>query len=828
MKKADDLKAKNSFTSYFNTKDVEGIKKTIVNHLLSFQGRDPDRAGTTDIYKALAYTMRDFLVENWINTQQSYYTKKQKRVYYLSLEFLIGRSLGNSLFNMGFYDKVNQAVDELGFDLAAVREEEEDAALGNGGLGRLAACFMDSIATMKIPGYGYGINYDFGLFHQNFIDGYQVESPDNWLRYGSPWEFDRTHPLYAVNFYGNVNSYIDNKGRYRSEWVNTDTVMANPCDVLIPGYGNNNVINMRLWRAKASRELDLNYFGKGDYIGAVHNKVKSETISKLLYPPDDESAGRELRLKQQYFFVAATFQDIFRRYVKHNKGFKDFSDKVAVQLNDTHPSIAIPELMRLFMDDHGMGWEESWDICVKTFAYTNHTLMPEALETWTVELFGKVLPRHLQIVYEINHRFLDQVGKKYPAQNGLLRNMSIIDEGPPQRVRMSHLAIVGSHSVNGVAELHTELIKTRLFKDFYQFYPERFNNKTNGITPRRWLLKCNTRLSSLIKESIGEGWITELGQLKQLEKFAEDAAFQDKFYAAKLANKQRLAPVIKSLCGVEVNTDSIFDVQVKRVHEYKRQLLNLLHVIALYQRIITRPDEEVVPRTVIFAGKAAPGYYKAKLIIKLINSVAEVVNQDPRVGDKLKVVFIPNYGVSLAEKIIPAADLSEQISTAGTEASGTGNMKFALNGALTIGTLDGANIEIREEVGSENIFIFGLTAEQAEWEKRAPKRTPQQIYQQSDEIRQVIDAIGQGCFSKEDKKLFIPIYDDLMNHHRDPYLHLMDLEQYLRCQERVEQTYLDQRQWRKMAILNVARMGKFSSDRTIRQYAEEIWGIEVE
>ncbi len=828
MKTIDAPKEKDSLSSLFNSKDVEGIKKTIQNHLLSFQGRDPSRAGTPDVYKALAYTMRDFLVENWINTQQSYYKKRQKRVYYLSLEFLIGRSLGNSLFNMGFYDKVKQAVDELGFDLAAVREEEEDAALGNGGLGRLAACFMDSIATMKIPAYGYGINYDFGLFHQKFIDGYQVESPDNWLRYGSPWEFERAHPLYEVNFYGKVSSYIDEKGHYRSEWVNTETVMANPCDVLIPGYGNNNVINMRLWRAKASRELDLNYFGRGDYIGAVHNKVQSETISKVLYPPDDDSAGRELRLKQQYFFVAATFQDIFRRYVKHNKGFQDFSNKVAVQLNDTHPSIAIPELMRLFMDDYGMAWEESWDICVKTFAYTNHTLMPEALETWSVDLFGKVLPRHLQIVYEINQRFLDQVAKKYPAQNALLRNMSIIDEGPPRRVRMSHLAIVGSHSVNGVAELHTELIKTRLFKDFYQFYPERFNNKTNGITPRRWLLKCNTSLSSLIKESIGDGWITELGQLKQLEKFAEDDTFQDRFHAAKLSNKKRLASVIKRLCGVEVNTNSIFDVQVKRVHEYKRQLLNLLHVIALYQRIITRPDETVVPRTVIFSGKAAPGYYKAKLIIKLINSVAEVVNHDPRVGDKLKVVFIENYGVSLAEKIIPAADLSEQISTAGTEASGTGNMKFALNGALTIGTLDGANIEIMEEVGEENIFIFGLTAEEAEWEKRSPKRTPQQIYQESEEIRQVIDAIQQGCFSKEDKQLFLPVVDDLMNHYRDPYLHLMDFEQYLRCQEKVEQTYLDQKQWRKMAILNVARMGKFSSDRTIRQYAEEIWGVEVE
>jgi starch phosphorylase len=498
-----------------------------------------------------------------------------------------------------------------------------------------------------------------------------------------------------------------------------------------------------------------------------------------------------------------------------------------VQLNDTHPSIAIPELMRLLMDDHALGWEMAWDVCVKTFAYTNHTLMPEALETWTVELFGRVLPRHMQIIYEINQRFLDQVAMKYPNQGSLMRNMSLIDEGPPKRVRMAHLAIVGSHSVNGVAALHTELLKSRLFKDFYQFYPEKFNNKTNGITPRRWLLKCNPVLSSLITEKIGDGWITDLEQLRKLEVFSADEAFQKNFFAAKQANKKRLAKVIKQLCHVVVNTDSMFDVQVKRIHEYKRQLLNVLHVIALYQQIVTRPDEKVTPRTVIFGGKAAPSYFKAKLIIKLINSVGDVVNNDPRVGNLLKVVFIPNYGVSLAEKIIPAADLSEQISTAGTEASGTGNMKFSLNGALTIGTLDGANIEIREEVGQENIFIFGLTAEEAEWEKRSPKRTPQQIYENNAEIRQVIDAIKNGCFSKGDSQLFLPIVDDLMNHHRDPYLHLLDLEDYLRSQREVGEAYLDQEYWRKMAILNVARMGKFSSDRTIRQYAEEIWGVDV-
>ena len=812
----------------FNDKDVPGIKKTILNHLLIFQGRDPERAGKFDIYKAIAYTIRDFMVEKWINTQKGYYTKNQKRVYYLSLEFLVGRSLGNSLINMGFADKVTQVFEEMGYDLSEIREEEEDAALGNGGLGRLAACFMDSVATMKIPAYGYGINYEYGLFHQKIIDGFQVESPDNWMRFGTPWQFERSLPLHPVQFYGKVNTFVDDKGRYRSEWVDTELVMANACDVLIPGYRNDNVINMRLWQAKASRELDLSFFGRGDYIGAVENKVKSETISKLLYPPDEACAGRELRLKQQYFFVAATFQDIFRRFIKHNKDFSKFSDLVAVQLNDTHPAIAIPELMRLLLDKYALGWEKAWDITVKTFAYTNHTLMPEALETWPVELIGQVLPRHLQIIYEINQRFLDLVKERYPGNESKLRAMSLIDDGPPKRVRMANLAIVGSHSVNGVAALHTHLLQTRLFKDFNEFYPGRFNNKTNGITPRRWLLKCNKQLSTLITGIIGESWITDLDQLRLLEPLANDTTFQEKFQEAKYHNKLRLAKVIKNLCNLTINPDSLFDVQVKRIHEYKRQLLNILHVINLYQRIVTNPHETLTPRTVIFAGKAAPSYWKAKLIIKFINSVGSVINHDPRVGDRLKVVFIPNYGVSLAENIIPAANLSEQISTAGTEASGTGNMKFSLNGALTIGTLDGANIEIREEVGEENIFIFGLTAEAAEWEKRSPRRTPYQIYEQNQDVRQIIDCIKGGCFSNGNKELFRPIVDDLLDLNRDPYLNIIDLEDYLRCQAEVGLAYQDQANWTRMAILNVARMGKFSSDRTIKEYAREIWGISVD
>ncbi len=813
-----------SLDSLFNPKNCAGIKKTILNHLLSFQGRDPERAGRGDIYKALAYTMRDFLVEKWVTTQKSYYTKHQKRVYYLSMEFLIGRSLGNCLINMDFFQKAKKVVADMGYDLDDILDKEEDAALGNGGLGRLAACFMDSIATMKIPAYGYGINYEYGLFHQKIINGYQVESPDNWLRFGTPWEFQRRMPMYAVKFYGKVSTKLDERGNLRSEWIDTESVMAVACDVLVPGYHNDNVINMRLWQAKASRELDLESFDKGDYLGAVHNKVRSETISKLLYPPDEACAGQELRFKQQYFFVAATFQDIFRRFTKHNKNFSKFSDQVAVQLNDTHPTIAIPELMRLLMDKYGLGWEKAWDITVKTFAYTNHTLMPEALELWSVDLIGQVLPRHLEIIFEINKRFLAVVRKRYPGDDERVKAMSIIDEGPPKRVRMANLAIVGSHSVNGVAALHTNLLRTRLFKYFDELRPTLFNNKTNGITPRRWLLKCNPPLSSLIKDKIGEDWITDLEQLRGLREFAAQADFQKKFMAAKRRNKKVLARLIKRACQVEVNLDSLFDVQVKRIHEYKRQLLNLLHVISLYQRIISQ-TEEVVPRTCIFAGKAAPSYWKAKLIIKLINSVADVVNNDPRVGEFLKVVFIPNYGVSRAEIIIPAADLSEQISTAGTEASGTGNMKFSLNGALTIGTLDGANIEIMEEVGAENIFIFGLNAEEAQWEKKAPRRTPGMIYEQNEEIRRVVDAISDGCFSNGDQNLFRPIVDDLLNHNRDPYLHLIDLEDYLKCQLRVADTYRDSRLWSEKAILNVANMGKFSSDRTISEYAKDIWGI---
>lgn len=819
-------KNKNSDRPSLCDATVEALKRNILHHVMSFQGCDPDRVRISDVYMALGYTLRDIMTEKWINTQSLYYEKEKKRVYYLSLEFLIGRSLSNAILNLGIMEPVKAALDELGFDLADVVEEEEDAALGNGGLGRLAACFMDSIATLKIPAYGYGIYYEYGLFNQQLIDGYQVESPDNWLRYGSPWAFERKQPV-SVHFYGRLSTFQDGDGNYRVKWVDTEDVVAIPCDLLVPGYNNGHVVNMRLWTARASRELDLNYFSRGDYIGAVTSKVSSETISKVLYPPDHNLAGMELRLKQQYFFVAATFHDIMRRFKKKHKSFDKFSERIAVQLNDTHPAIAIPELMRLLLDEEGLSWEKAWDISTKTFAYTNHTLMPEALEKWDVDMIGRVLPRHLQIIYEINQRFLDLVKIQYPGDEGRLQGMSIIEEGAVKKIRMAHLAIIGSHSVNGVAELHTKLLRENIFPHYDEFYPGKFNSKTNGITPRRWLLQANPSLAKLISSKIGSAWITDLDKLRGLETQADDNYFQKSWQEVKLANKKRLAALIENECGVEVDSHSLFDVQVKRIHEYKRQLLNCLHVIKLYQQLVRNPEQDSVPRTVIFAGKAAPSYWRAKRIIKLITSVADVVNNDPRIGNKLRVAFLPNYNVSMAEIIMPGADLSEQISTAGTEASGTGNMKFSLSGALTIGTLDGANVEILEEVGEENIFIFGMTAQEAEYERIHISRSPQMVCDENPVVATVMNSLKDGSFSGGDREKFQPLVDSLMSS-QDPYLLLRDFESYLDCQEKVEEAYVDQQQWTRMSILNVARMGKFSTDRTIRQYAEEIWGIPVE
>ncbi len=806
--------------------DIDHLKKLIFHHLMIFQGRDPVLVGDRDMYKALAYTLRDVLIENWIKTQRSNYDKKRKRVYYLSLEFLIGRSLGNTLINLGFYNQAAEALKALGYDIDAIREMEEDAALGNGGLGRLAACFMDSMATLGIPAYGYGIRYEFGTFNQKLYNGYQVENPDDWLRYGTPWEFQRPHHMFPVHFYGQVKHHEDRSGNRKVEWTDTEVVMAMACDYLVPGYKNDHVNNMRLWTAKASRDLDLTYFNKGDYIGAVQRKVKSETLSKVLYPSDDIREGQELRLRQQYFFVAATLQDILRRYKKKNASFDQFSKNTAIQLNDTHPAIAIPELMRLFVDGEGLAWEKAWQICIDTFGFTNHTLMPEALETWPVDVLGRVLPRHLEIIYDINYRFLKEVDNKFPGNVEMQRKLSLVEEGPVKKIRMAPLAIIGSHSVNGVAKLHSSLLRTKIFKGYFEIYPARFNNKTNGITQRRWLLKSNPDLANLITGTIGDAWITNLDHLRNLESYAEVARFQKKWAQAKMNRKIKLAQYISRECGEKIDPASMFDVQVKRLHYYKRQLLNVLHVISFYNRLINNPEKRVTPRTVIFSGKAAASYWKAKLIIKLITSVADVVNNDPRAEGKLRVIFVPNYGVSLAERIIPAADLSEQISTAGTEASGTGNMKFALNGALTIGTLDGANIEIREEVGKENMFIFGMTADQVEKERRTPSRTPKDIYESNNEIRSTIDSISNGFFSNGDKDLFQILVDSLMDPD-DPYMFIKDFEDYLRCQNEISLAFCDKKSWWHKSILNVARIGKFSTDRTIRDYAEDIWGLKI-
>ncbi|OHE62291.1 MAG: glycogen phosphorylase [Treponema sp. GWB1_62_6] len=803
--------------------DSESLKKSFLHHMEYSLGKDEYSATTQDSYSSIALATRDRLIERWITTQQTYHKKHAKRIYYLSLEFLIGRTLGNSLINLGMYEEADKAMAELGHSLEELREKEWDAGLGNGGLGRLAACFMDSLATLEIPAVGYGIRYDYGIFFQSIKDGYQVETPDNWLRLGNIWEFPRPEFSYIVNFYGKVETFFDDKGQAHRRWANTQDIIAMAYDTPVPGYENNTVNNLRLWSAKSTREFDLNYFNDGDYIKAVSEKSVSENITKVLYPNDNLFEGKELRLRQEYFFVSATIQDIIRRYKAEHADFTEFSDQVAIQLNDTHPAISIAELMRTLVDLENLGWEEAWAITQKTFGYTNHTVLPEALERWTVDLVGKVLPRHLEIIFEINRRFLAELAVLFPGDTDMVRELSIIEEGPVKKVRMANLAIIGSHSVNGVAALHTEILKANLFKDFHTLWPAKFNNKTNGITQRRWLKLCNPRLSSLISGKIGDGWASDLFELKKLEPFAKDPEFRKSWYEIKQANKEFLAAYVLSRNNIRINTDSIFDIHVKRLHEYKRQLLNVLHVVTLYNRIKDNPGKNFVPRTVIFAGKAAPGYHMAKLIIKLINSISETVNNDPRIGDKLKVVFLRNYAVSNAEKIIPAADLSEQISTAGTEASGTGNMKFALNGAVTIGTLDGANIEIMEEVGNDNIFIFGLDAEAVAGLKRS-SYDPLKYYNANPELKQVIDQISNGYFSKGNPTLFKPIIDSLL-YHGDTYLLLADYESYIACQERVSEAYKDRDRWTAMSILNTARMGKFSTDRTIAEYAKEIWDV---
>jgi starch phosphorylase len=802
--------------------DVESIKRSLANRLEYAVGKDLYTATTRDWFTVCAHVARDRLVERWMETMRTYYEQDAKRVYYLSLEFLMGRTLTNSLLNMAVHDEVREALLEIGLNMEVIRDQEPDAALGNGGLGRLAACFLDSMATLGIPGYGYGIRYEYGMFTQRIERGHQVEHPENWLRYGNPWEFPRPEVLYPVKFNGRIVSYHDEKGQQRFHWIDTEQVMAMAYDTPIPGYGNNTANNMRLWAAKATRDFDLGYFNEGNYIKAVEEKNVSEDISKVLYPDDTTQYGRELRLKQQYFFVSASLQDILYRYQKHHDDLKGLPDKVAIQLNDTHPVLAIPELMRILVDIYKLDWDEAWDITTRTFSYTNHTLLPEALETWPVGLLERMLPRHLQIIYEVNHRFLTRVMHVRPGDSDLIQRTSLIDESGERRVRMAHLAFVGSHKVNGVARLHTELMKTTIFRDFHQLHPDRIVNKTNGVTPRRWLHHCNPLLSQLITGKIGADWPRNLDTLAQLAPFADDAAFREEFRAAKRSNKCRLADLIKRTVNVQVDPDSLFDVQVKRMHEYKRQLLNVLHVVSLYRRIRNNPNATSVPRTVIFAGKAAPGYRMAKLIIKLINDVADIVNLDPAIGDRLKVVFLPNYNVSLAEQIMPACDLSEQISTAGTEASGTGNMKFALNGALTIGTLDGANVEIREAVGEDNFFLFGLTTEEVA-QLRANGYNPWDYYHGNADLKAVLDMISGGYFSPYQPDLFKPVVDSL-THGGDRFMLLADYAAYVHCQERVAQLYTEANEWSRKAILNVAHVGRFSSDRTIREYAEEIWG----
>jgi starch phosphorylase len=802
--------------------DVDTLKRAFADHLQYSQAKDEHSATALDRYFAVAYAVRDRLMRRWIQTQQAYYKADAKRVYYLSLEFLMGRALENNLVNLGLHDNMRAALSDLGLDLTDLLAQEPDAGLGNGGLGRLAACFLDSMATLALPAYGYGIRYEFGIFDQEIRNGHQVERPEEWLRHGNAWEVARPEYVVPVKLYGRTEHVVDERGKHRVRWVDARHVLGMPYDVPIAGFRNGTVNTLRLWRARASEELDLADFNAGDYMRAVEEKDLTENISKVLYPNDLTVMGKELRLQQQYFFVACSIHDIVNRHLKMHDGFGAFTDKVAIQLNDTHPAVAVAELMRLLVDEHELEWDDAWEICQATFGYTNHTLMPEALERWTVDLFGRVLPRHLEIVYEVNRRFIEGVRASGKADEPALGRMSIIEDGPVKQVRMANLAVVASRSVNGVAALHTELLKKELFRDFHALWPERFNNKTNGVTPRRWLLVANPELARAITEAIGPDWVTDAERLRELEPLADDTGFRRLFRGIKRENKERLAAHARDHLGFDLDPDSLFDVQVKRIHEYKRQLLAALRLAGEYLRMKADPTYRPLPRTFLFGGKAAPGYATAKLVIKLANSIADVVNADRDVQGHLAVHFLRNYRVSLAERIFPAADVSEQISTAGTEASGTGNMKFALNGAVTLGTLDGANVEIREAVGPDNFFLFGLTVEEVA-ALRARGFRPRERYEADRTLKGVLDAIGSGLFSPDEPHLFRPLVDSLLD--VDRYLVLADYASYCAAQNELALAYQDPERWTRMAILNVARSGRFSSDRTIRQYAEEIWRV---
>lgn len=803
---------------------IETLRRAMADNLYYIQGKLPETASRNDFYMALAYTVRDRMLQRWLNTTRIYRLPETRIVCYLSAEFLLGPHLGRNLINLDIADNVRQAVADSGLNLEDLLVQEEEPGLGNGGLGRLAACYMESLATLEIPAIGYGIRYEFGIFDQEIKDGWQVEITDKWLQYGNPWEIVRPEAAVNIGFGGRTESYTDVEGRYRVRWVPGQLVKGIPYDTPIPGYKVNTVNTLRLWKAEAVESFNFQAFNVGDYYGAVDEKVISENISKVLYPNDEPSQGKQLRLEQQYFFVSCALQDMIRLHLKSGRTLNTFHEKFAAQLNDTHPAVSVAELMRLLVDEHGMGWEEAWEVTQKTFAYTNHTLLPEALEKWPIELFGRILPRHLEIIFEINQRFLERVRIQFMGDPDKMARLSLIDESNERYVRMANLACVGSSAINGVAALHTELLKQTVLKDFHELWPDKIQNVTNGVTPRRWLVLSNPRLSNLFTEKIGDNWVHHLEDLRQLEGYADDPGFRAAWRQIKHDIKQNLATRINARMGVTVNPDSMFDIQVKRIHEYKRQHLNVLHIITLYERIRKDPNLDITPRTFIFGGKAAPGYVMAKLVIKLINSVAEVINNDPVVGDRLKVIFLPDYNVKFSQGVYPAADLSEQISTAGKEASGTGNMKFSMNGALTIGTLDGANVEIHELVGDENFFLFGLTADEVVRTK-AEGYNPWDYYSSNPQLKEVIDLINSGFFSHGNRELFKPLVDSLV--YSDPYMLMADYQSYIDCQDRASAAYRDQENWSRMSILNSVRMGKFSSDRSISEYCENIWKVKA-
>ncbi|HKY02995.1 MAG TPA: glycogen/starch/alpha-glucan phosphorylase [Burkholderiales bacterium] len=802
---------------------VASLQSAVVDNLAFLQARFPSVATPHDWYIALAHTVRDRMLERWVNSAECYVAERNVKVAcYLSAEFLIGPQLGNNIVNLGIEDEVREAMRALGQNLDVLLELEEEPGLGNGGLGRLAACYMDSLATLEMPAIGYGIRYEFGIFDQQIRDGWQVEAADNWLQRGSPWEIIRPEVCFDVGFGGQTESYTDETGRQRVRWLPARMVRGRACDIPVSGYRVNTCGTLRLWKSEAVKSFDFAEFNAGDYYGAVEDKVLSETLSKVLYPNDEPEAGKRLRLAQQYFFVSCSLRDILRLMEMRKQPLKRLPELFAAQMNDTHPSIAVAELMRLLVDEYAFSWDEAWGMTQRTLAYTNHTLLPEALETWGLPLFRDLLPRHLEIIYEINRRFLDEVRQRFPGDDARVARMSLIDESGAKRVRMAHLATVGSHAVNGVAALHSELLRETVLRDFAQLWPNRFLNVTNGVTPRRFVVLGNPGLSVLLDEIAGPKWAVEPERLRALEAHAGDAAFQERWRQIKHRNKESLARRIRECAGITVDPASLFDIQVKRIHEYKRQHLNLLHVIALYLRVLRDPGLDIAPRCFIFGGKAAPGYHMAKLIIRLVNGVAEVVNADTAVAGRIKVVFFPDFNVKYAHMIYPAADLSEQISTAGKEASGTGNMKFMLNGALTIGTLDGANVEIREEAGTENFFLFGLRADEVERVKREGY-TPRQHIESNAELRDVLDTIASGRFSRGDREMFRPLVDDLMGH--DPFLVLADYAAYVACQQEVGLAWQNPARWSRMSILNTARAGKFSSDRAIREYCEKIWDV---